>query len=1391
MNFKKLIQYLFLSFVVVGLLAGCGGDSTVDTGDQNYIELLEDISGNANNINITADQLNAIEGISGAVDGVNYTDALMNGEYADPLNPTAEEVQGVVDIVNTEVPILEDSTGNVAENALSGTIIGRVSIVSTGASEITDMILTGEGNENFEVAVDGTITVSSSASLDFETTPLYNLTVKAISPLGNSNNVSVTITVTYVDEDAPVFTSLNSATVAENQTSVITLEATDENAITYSISGTDAESFTVNETTGVVTFITAPDYESKQSYEFIAEATDNAGNKTTQLVTITITNIADVTPTLSNSNGIVSEDVREGTNVGTVTITSSGDSAISEITLSGTGSENFEVATDGTITVKAGANIDYETAVSYSLNAIAINNAGNSDSVIVTITVTNVVDNVPVLNTPANETFAEDVATADTTITTVTTDGSNDDENTVTSYAITSGNTNGDFAISSTGVITTVNALDYETTTSYNLTVKATNDAGDSSTVSFSVTVTNIVDNVPVLATTSEVDIIEESEVGVVVTKIVVNGMNSDENTTDSFTITNGNTDNDFSIDENGEITLANTLSGERTIRYSLTILATNEEGNSSTIEQVINVKTIPTASDFNLTLDVNMSIVDGDWVALSMANDLDGDTLTAIVKTQGTYGEFTVAGNVISYHKNTETNLTDTGVLTITDGENTLDITVTLISLYWKQVFAGGSNGEPGYDESAYSIGIKSNGTLWSWGSNDSGQLGDGTTVDKINVPVQIGSDNNWRMVTAGFNHNLAINTLGELWAWGNNKEGKLGDTTTLNRNTPVQIGTDINWTTASAGRYHTLAISSIGELYAWGLNANGQLGDGTTTNSSEPIKIGSSSDWKIVSAGAKHSTAINSAKELYTWGWNIIGQLGDGTTTDRDEPTNVGSGIDWTIVSAGNYFNLAISDDGELYAWGHNYNGQLGDGTTDNKNTPTQIGSSTNWSNISAGDTSSFALNTENNLYAWGNNQFGQLGDGTTIDQNEPKLIANDSNLTTIFAGYNHTLSINNVGELFTWGSNPYGELGNGLFASSDTPLNIENNINWSAVSGGDNHSVAINEDGELYAWGLNGHGQLGIGTEGNEDIPMRIGNSTDWTMTSSGKNFSCAIDNEGALYAWGQNSYGQLGDNTTTSKDEPVEISGQAWNMISTGDYFTLGITTSGELYAWGRNNYGQLGIGGTDNKKTPVQVGTATNWTVVSAGGTSSYAINDLGDMYAWGRNNYGQLGNGTTDNKDEPILISDTITWLTVAAGRYHSLALNTDNKLYAWGLNGHGGLGDGTTDNRDIPTSIGSESNWVSISAGERISSAINNSNELYTWGYNYYGQLGDRTKEDKHEPTKIEVGTDWSTISVGYSHMLAINSGNKLYAWGNNEYGQLGDDSFVFTPTKSQPRQP
>lgn len=378
--------------------------------------------------------------------------------------------------------------------------------------------------------------------------------------------------------------------------------------------------------------------------------------------------------------------------------------------------------------------------------------------------------------------------------------------------------------------------------------------------------------------------------------------------------------------------------------------------------------------------------------------------------------------------------------------------ISIQVTAQCWQNISAG----------TLHTLAIKNDGSLWAWGDNTYGQLGDGSGIGK-NTPVRIGTANNWSKVDAGYYHSVAIKTDGSIWAWGSNGSGQLGDGTDIDKNEPVQIGTATNWNQISAAFDFTIAIKNDGTLWAWGSNFYGQLGDGTTIDKNIPTQTGAATNWAKIAAGFRHSIATKTDGTIWAWGINPSGQLGDGTNIVKTSPAQIGIATDWNQISAGVEHSIAVKTNGTIWAWGSNFYGQLGDGTNTDTNVPIQIGIANNWSKIGAGEYHSMVIKTDGTLWGWGTNFWGQLGDGTAFnDKKIPTQTGTGSNWNQVVAGNGHTIATQTDASLYAFGKNTDGQLGNGNSATQTTPVVISCGsvlpVTWQYINGQLQNNTAL---------------------------------------------------------------------------------------------------------------------------------------------------------------------------------------------------------------------------------------------------------------------------------------------------------------------------------------------
>ena len=327
------------------------------------------------------------------------------------------------------------------------------------------------------------------------------------------------------------------------------------------------------------------------------------------------------------------------------------------------------------------------------------------------------------------------------------------------------------------------------------------------------------------------------------------------------------------------------------------------------------------------------------------------------------------------------------------------------------------------------HSIALKPDGTLWAWGGNSSGQLGDKTTVD-ASVPKAIGSG--FIAAAAGEVHSVALKTDGSLWTWGGNDVGQLGNNSNLPTNEPRQIEPASFFQAVAVGKTHSLAIKNDGTLWGWGGNYRGQLG-GSENKLIYPKYM--DTGYKAVAAGLDHTLALKNNGDLYAWGRNDYGQLGIDNTTDARESIRVDSGF--MAISAAGHHSVALKSNGDLYAWGYNASYQVGNGVKDNQLKPVKIG--TGFSAIAAGFDHNMALMSDGSLWAWGSNGTGQLGDNSTTDSPTPKQIG--TGFSAVTAGRGYTVALKGDGSVWALGANRFGQLGDGTLAQRGSEVLVVN--------------------------------------------------------------------------------------------------------------------------------------------------------------------------------------------------------------------------------------------------------------------------------------------------------------------------------------------------------------
>lgn len=343
----------------------------------------------------------------------------------------------------------------------------------------------------------------------------------------------------------------------------------------------------------------------------------------------------------------------------------------------------------------------------------------------------------------------------------------------------------------------------------------------------------------------------------------------------------------------------------------------------------------------------------------------------------------------------------------------------------------------------------------------------------------------------------------------WGYNQTGQIGNGSQIDRTAPAVVSGLGAVVAVAAGQSHSLALLSDGTVRAWGDNPTGQLGDGTNTRRTTPVPVTGLTGVVAISAGASHSLAVLGDGTVRAWGWNGRGQLGDGTEENRSTPVAVPGLTGVVAVAAGLAYSVALLNDGTVRAWGINGNGQLGDGTTSEKRlTPAPVVNLSGAVAIAAGDQHNLALLSDGTVRAWGSNLNGKLGDGTQANRNLPVTVPGLGGVVAIAAGAGHSLAVLGDGTARAWGSNDHGQLGDGTTTQRLTPVSVTGLSGATDVAAGTSHSLARTSDGTVRAWGYNFAGQLGDSTTTQRLTPVVAVGLGGVVAITAGWNHSLAI-------------------------------------------------------------------------------------------------------------------------------------------------------------------------------------------------------------------------------------------------------------------------------------------
>lgn len=652
--------------------------------------------------------------------------------------------------------------------------------------------------------------------------------------------------------------------------------------------------------------------------------------------------------------------------------------------------------------------------------------------------------------------------------------------------------------------------------------------------------------------------------------------------------------------------------------------------------------------------------------------------------------------------------------------------------------------------------------GKMIAWGSNDYGQLGDGTITEHT-LPLQIATGG--ASVIGGNTHTLLLKADGSLWGAGADSFDTLGIPSGHSFPSFTQIDSGV--AAVDTGSIYSMYLKTDGTLWCMG-NFEWTIND--RTYSEVPVQVASG----VVkfAAGERHFLYLDAAGTLRGAGANFWGQLGDGSRTDRETPVVIATDV--KDVAAGDDYTLFLKQDGNLWGMGSSSSGEIGndDDETD-QGTPVPVTGGV--AKIYCGNSHSFFIKTDASLWAMGSNSYGQLGNGNTSSQRTPVQI--DTDVALASAGGYHSLYVKNDGTLLAMGRNSGGQLGNGGYENSTTPSVLAQDVVQADADS--ESSYFVKTDGTVWAAGSNTSGEFGNGVISGHYTPAIIEEDAV-AKVAVASSHSFFIKPDGELFAMGRNTSGQLGDGTIQTRFAPVSVA-TGVSSVSTASSHTLIIKTDGTLWAAGANSSGQLGDGTKISRRTFVPV--SSNVTDAVAGGSFSLFLKTDGSLWGMGSSSSGQLGR-SNGSYATPVLITDSVR--RIAAGSAHTLILKKDGTFWAMGSDSDdqtagNSPSSSTTPLHQVATGV------TDIAASGNHSLYVTANGELWVMGDNSQNQIapGD-SFGPLPQPTKLAEGV--SRVWTSGSASLFLKTDGSLWSQG---YGNdWNSDSYLGWLQGNRPRK-
>ncbi len=738
----------------------------------------------------------------------------------------------------------------------------------------------------------------------------------------------------------------------------------------------------------------------------------------------------------------------------------------------------------------------------------------------------------------------------------------------------------------------------------------------------------------------------------------------------------------------------------------------------------------------------------------------------------------------------------------------------------------------------------VKEDGTVWTWGTDDILGIGlvpsNGLAPSSSNqFPLQqVTALSQIQSLHCQWRNCLALGRDGRVWSWGQNDLGQVGDGTTIDRWTPILINGLPTIIQIWSIPFRSLALAADGSIWGWGSG----LGQVPALYGGAPNLI---SNVTAVAGSIHGDVFLKSDGSVWTYGGNEYGQRGNGSVSVLDNTfTRVNNLSDIIIVRANSNRFLALKRDGTVWAWGSNIGGAMGAGsfTQSVYDQPVMLALPTIVA-IEVGAMSSYAIAPDGTIYGWGNNELGGLGDNGATNRASPVRMSGPGgsglfnvNLDQVptnrlpLARYSVTPTQGTVPLLVTVdgsaSTDPDGTIVSYQWFSSDGQTRSGKQATFTFNSGGryfirplvtDNagatattypaqivaasslgpistppmlaaggiSAAALRNDGKAFSWG--GRNVLGRQVSGGFQgaFPKLIDNLSGITQISMGIEHGLAVLADGTLAAWGVNSYGQLGDGTTQLGTEiPVTVAGLS-NMIavSAGGTHSLALKSDGTVYAWGANQYGQFGTGVLADSFVPIRTPGISDVVAIATPKHSSVALKRDGTVWAWGNNTRGELGIGTRAVTQSPTQIVGLSGIAKIWCGAQHCFARATNGSTWAWGAGDDGSLGTMLTSDALSPIRVTLLDDFSEFALMGTAALGLRPDGTVWALGSNRAGELGQGFSSTASQLTPIRVPNITNAIKVAFGGSgtgYALRADGTVRSWGDNRVGTIGDGTLA-----------